>query len=65
MVVLRDTISGRYAIEDKGKWYDKVLDNLWHMGPIGRFLYVLTFEVLVAVHRFFGAVKNEELNIKI
>ncbi len=65
MVVVRDTISGQYAIEDKGKWYDKVLDSLWDFGPVGRFLYTFTFDVLVAVHRVFGTIEDRELNIKI
>jgi hypothetical protein len=61
MVVLRDTVSGKYAIEHHGEWYDKILDSLWNGGHPR--LYAALFEVFVIAHRIFGKVKEEPIDI--
>lgn len=62
MVVIRDTVSGKYAIEHHGgEWYDKVLEGLWDSGH--KFLRTVVFEIFVIAHRIFGKVKEEPLDI--
>lgn len=59
MVVLRDKISGKYAIERQDKWYSHFLDWLWPK----RQLYAVVFDIFVYANKLIGNVTEEDLDI--